>query len=182
MKKERNRRGRKPKHCEFIETLFDLSGLQQTEFAGRCDIATPNMNAYLRGKKTPGRRVITKCLDLLYTWQVTARAELTVLPKKLADLPSVPGVYVLYDSAGNVLYIGKAKNFKTEARQTLGRKVPEPVRAGPSMKKKHPPLRTLAAYYSLYEVGNQRTRHRLESILLRVMPNQTHNRNIGRIN
>jgi hypothetical protein len=110
-----------------------------------------------------------------------ALAELTALPAKLSDLPDVPGVYVLYDSAGDVLYIGKAKSFRTEVRQTLGRKVPVPIRLGPSMTKTNPNLSELASYYSLYEVGNAKVRHRLESLLLRVIPNQTHNTNIGRI-
>jgi len=34
------------------------------------------------------------------------------LTRKLANLPRQPGVYLMKDKAGKVLYIGKAKNLK----------------------------------------------------------------------
>ena len=31
---------------------------------------------------------------------------------KLKNLPEEPGVYLMYDDDGNLLYVGKAKNLK----------------------------------------------------------------------
>ncbi|HHV64595.1 MAG TPA: GIY-YIG nuclease family protein [Peptococcaceae bacterium] len=33
------------------------------------------------------------------------------------ELPSLPGVYLMYDSLGNIIYVGKAKNLKNRITQ-----------------------------------------------------------------
>lgn len=37
--------------------------------------------------------------------------------EKLRNLPEDPGVYIMYDSDGSILYVGKAKNLKNRVRQ-----------------------------------------------------------------
>ena len=36
---------------------------------------------------------------------------------KLKNLPNEPGVYIMYDCDGNILYVGKAKILKNRVRQ-----------------------------------------------------------------
>ncbi len=40
-----------------------------------------------------------------------------IIREKLKHLPDSPGVYVMQDSAGQVIYVGKAKNLKNRVRQ-----------------------------------------------------------------
>ena len=40
-----------------------------------------------------------------------------ILKEKLKHLPENPGVYVMLDSAGHIIYVGKAKNLKNRVRQ-----------------------------------------------------------------
>ncbi|SHN75762.1 GIY-YIG nuclease family protein [Desulfitobacterium chlororespirans] len=39
------------------------------------------------------------------------------LKDKLKDLPEQPGVYLMHDSLGNIIYVGKAKNLKNRVSQ-----------------------------------------------------------------
>ena len=171
--------GRLPKNVEFMRTLRDLHGQSQGAFANACGKAAANMANYLSGALVPGKEVLASSLQHLYEWHVTPIMEVKPIPDNLNSLPTSAGIYVFYDSAGNVLYIGKAKNFRLEVRQTLGRKIPVPIRFGPQLTKSKPKISTLAKLLSLYEVPSPRTRHNVEALLLRIIPNQTHNSNIG---
>ena len=113
------------------------------------------------------------------SWDVIPEWEILKIPKRAGDLPKSSGVYVLYDSAGNVLYIGKAKSFQAEVWQTLGRSIPVGMRFGPNMGKSRPTISDLAVYVSLYKISDARLRHNIEALLIRVFINQTHNSHIG---
>ncbi|SDG72009.1 GIY-YIG nuclease family protein [Desulfosporosinus hippei] len=39
------------------------------------------------------------------------------MKEKLKQLPQSPGVYMMYDSLGNIIYVGKAKNLKSRVSQ-----------------------------------------------------------------
>ena len=93
------------------------------------------------------------------------------MPDSLSSLPKSAIVYILYDSAPNVIYVGRAKNFAAEVRQTLKRKI--------STNNFGPDFETIAEYISLYEIENTTLRHDIEVLLIRLLINQTYNRNIG---
>ena len=43
------------------------------------------------------------------------------LKEKISFLPDTPGVYTYYDSAGTVIYVGKAKNLKRRVSSYFNR-------------------------------------------------------------
>lgn len=133
-------------------------------------------------KKTRKLResLLDTAMSRVFDHGIRILCEVAGIPANLKALPITGGVYVLYDSAGNVLYVGKAKNFRREVAQTLNREVPVGMRFGPDMRKVNPALRDLAHYLSLYEIGNPNLRHNIEALLIRVFINQTHNSNIGK--
>ena len=42
---------------------------------------------------------------------------MNVIQEKLKLLPDDPGVYIMNDRDGNVIYVGKARNLKNRVRQ-----------------------------------------------------------------
>ena len=42
---------------------------------------------------------------------------MSVLEDKIKNLPTNPGVYVMLDKDGQIIYVGKAKNLKNRVRQ-----------------------------------------------------------------
>jgi len=172
--------GRRPTNVEFIGLLKDLTGHDAVRsFADACGRRQANIGKYLSGRLVPGKKVLASCLEHIFGSQVQALLEIQRIPSKKSELPQESGIYVIYDSAGDVLYIGKAKSFRAEVWQTLNRKIPVAIRFGPTLKKRQPKIRTLATHLSLYQVDNPRLRHNLETMLLRIFVNQTHNTNIG---
>jgi hypothetical protein len=180
-KNNRNKnRGRLPTSVEFFRKLYVLSGFKtQAEFAHACGRAQQDVASYLSGFKVPGEKVLRSTIRHLYEWDVQPLLEVVPVPKKPKEIPMSPGVYVIFDSAARVLYVGKATSFRAELRQTLGRSIPVAVRIGPSLAKRKPLLREMASYISLYEVRSPRGRHNLEALLLRIFANQTHNSSVG---
>ena len=43
------------------------------------------------------------------------------LEEQIHDLPTNPGVYLMKDSEGTVLYVGKAKNLRSRVRTYFGK-------------------------------------------------------------
>ena len=167
---------------EVMNLLKDFSGLADGRFAQACGKTHANMSGYLSGALVPGKRVIKSAVEHLYEWNVRPLMEIEPVPANLNTLPTEAGIYVFYDSGGNVVYIGKATNFRAEVRQTLGRKIPVAIRIGPTLEKERPKMKDLVEMMSLYRISSSRLRHNLESLLLRIFANQTHNSNIGKFN
>ena len=113
----------------------------------------PSVNTRL-GKKVKSLRegVMESAISNLFGQEIRTFREVEPIPEARKDLPISGGVYILYDSAGNVLYIGKAKSFRAEVWQTLDREIPVGMRFGPNMRKSKPTIWNLASYMSLYEI------------------------------
>ena len=195
----------------FLATLQHLLRIDtQPQFSDICDKREQNMSRYLKKdptrptledcllnatlsrvfKNTPdehtpfGRKVRRARNDIvsdLLQKELTPVSEVAPIPKRPQDLPHCGGVYILYDSAANVLYIGKVKSFRAEVWQTLKRRIPVGMRFGPSMRETKPLFADLACHISLYRIDNKNLRHAIEGFLIRIFVNQTHNRRIGQI-
>jgi Nuclease subunit of the excinuclease complex len=112
-------RGRRVRNADFLETLEEISGHETVaSFARACGKQTQNMSRYLRGTLRPGTNVIKSSAERLYGWQVRLLSQVQPIPTRMRDIPTDAGIYVIYDSAGNVLYLGKATNLRAEVRQT----------------------------------------------------------------
>jgi len=168
------------KYGEFLRTLQDVTGLSTLELAKACGKKQTNFLQYLNGTKAPGKRAVESAIKHLAEWRLTPCYEVELLPK-LTSVSEEGGIYALFDSAGNALYVGQATNLRAEIRQTLGRRANFPVRRGPNVsKKQHPKYSDLAKFLSAYEVSSLRLRHNLEALLLRMFPNQSHNNKLGK--
>lgn len=168
----------KPVGQGFFELLRRASGARTDgAFADRISKKRTNVSSYLSGARLPGSQVMFSAAQQLLEWNVQPVEEIG--SKKPDTLPSKGGVYVFYDSAGQVVYIGKAKNLKIEVKQTLKRSLTYAVRLGPDLKKSRPCFNDLTERISAYEIPSSRLRHNLEALLQRVFANQLHNANLG---
>lgn len=174
--------GRKSRYQEFLITLSQVTELEGAAFAKACGKQTTNMSQYVKGTKQPGLNTLKSALTHLRDhWPVKPLLEAEPIPKPLSSvLPQDPGIYALYSSSGDVLYVGQARKLRTEVHQTLNRKVNFAVRRGPTITKKaRPKYKELAVLMSAYVVDSPRLRHNLEAILLRVFLNSAHNNKMG---
>jgi hypothetical protein len=175
---------RKTKYQEFLATLSEVTGLTGADFARACGKQRTNMDQYLSGKKRAGKATVVSTLaHLRGSWAVKTVQrvqEVEPIPTPLGKLPTDPGIYALYSSSGDVLYVGQATNLRAEVYQTLNRRVNFVVRRGPTITKKaYPKYKDLADRMSAYVVESPLLRHNLEALLLRVFLNQSHNNKMG---
>jgi hypothetical protein len=172
-------KGRKSRSIEFMQQLAEMFNLKPAAFAKKIGKQTSNITDYLSGKKTPKQKVLLSSARHAFEWDVTPIIEVGKV-EEATKLPTEPGIYALYDSAGNAIYVGQAKNLKQEVNQTLNRAVNFTVRHGTNLSKKaKTKYKALAASLSAYSVPSSRMRHNLEALLLRTFPNQTHNNKMG---
>ncbi len=139
------------------------------------------MKAWLNGKKKVHPDTAKSALNhLLDSWAVESVMEAQPIPEQMKALMKRPGVYVLYGSAGDVIYVGQASDLKAEITQTLNREANFSVRRGPKITKRaRPKFRELTTRISVYIVERKNLRHNLEAFLLRVFLNETHNNKLG---
>lgn len=166
---------------DILQQVSSKSGLSQKEFAKRCNQKQSNVAAYLSNNRPHklGKNALLRCLENYYSWPMVVHKEVVIFDGDVSGFPEVPGIYVFYDSSGNVVYFGKANNLKTEARQTYYRPSSFDVRLGPNLYKQQYRIGDFVKFVSLYEIQNPRIRHNFEVLLLHVFPNQSHNHNLG---
>jgi hypothetical protein len=166
---------------EYLERLVDWAG-GRAEFCAATGITQPNLSSYLSGNKPVAwKRLRTATSEVFGTPPafVPVIEGYNLIEKglpSLGDLPHVPGIYGLFDSAMRVLYYGKATSLYAEVRQTLRRKVAD-VR--PWVGKKNLTLREITAYISAYTIerSDDAFRHDVEAFGLRFLVNDTFNKN-----
>jgi hypothetical protein len=170
----------------FLKVLWQFSGIKnQGGFAQACGRHPANMGRYINGNLRAGEKVAKASFNAYRKWYNTrtninlfkAITEISDLSK--VEIPTSSGIYMLYNSSAQVIYIGQAQNLKTEVGQTLKRHVPIGVRMGPDLKKTKPTIHLLAKYISLYQIDDQVLRANMEALLIRVSINHTHNANLG---
>jgi hypothetical protein len=172
--------GRKPKYREFLITLQEVTGTDNKTLASRIGKRASNVSAYLSGKKKVSKRAIESAMShFADSWNVMP--DKMMMPADQRNtLTTQPGIYFVYDSAGNCVYLGKAANLKTEVCQRLRTKT---LRHGiwrdAKLKRKRYKIEEVAAFVTTFVVRSPRTRHNLEALFLCAMINQTQNSNLG---
>lgn len=158
-------RGRRAKNIEFMETLKEISGIDTfKEFSTACGKHQSAVANALAGRPVPGKKFLQTSAEHLYSWGISPIMEIEPIPGNLNEISTDPGIYVIYGSGAEVIYIGQASNFRAEIRQTLARPIPVGIRLGPSLKKVKPSIKTIATHLSLYMVASERVRHNLGNL------------------
>jgi hypothetical protein len=170
---------RKASTIEYLERLVEWAG-NRADFCRLTGIGSGNLSDYLNARKPISWKRLHRCTSQVFGEppafkKVIEGFEIMFhgLPSK-KDLPSIPGIYALFDSAMRTIYYGKATNLYTEIRQALNRKVHE-VR--PWNGKKGIKFSDITAYVSAYQIlrGDAVFRHDLESLCHRMFVNNTFN-------
>jgi transcriptional regulator with XRE-family HTH domain len=171
--------GRMSAHRELLSTVKSVMNLSVAELAEMIGKAEANVSAYLTGNKEPGVRVIRSALQHLAEWTV-AEDQIMLPIARLSEISTHPGIYFMYDSAGNCLYLGQATNLKTEVAARLKtKKLRHGIWRDPTLKLVQYKLQDVATFVSAYRVDSPRLRHNLEALFLRTVINQTQNAKLG---
>ncbi len=110
------------------------------------------------------------------SWRFTP--EKTISDEIKERLHKVPGIYLFYDSAGSVIYLGKSETcLHTEAKQRLNAEANRAFYAPTKMA--HAVMGEMACYLSAYKVTIPAAIKNLESFMLRSFANDLMNKNGG---
>ena len=172
--------GRKPKYQEFLTTLQDVTDTTVNELADLIGKKQPNVSDYLSGDKKVGKSAIKSGVRHLAEWSVMEDKVMLPIANK-ANICTHPGIYFIYDSSGNCVYLGQARNLKTEVNLRLDSKI---LRHGiwrnPELKRTRHKIKAVAHFVTTYRVDSVRLRHNLEALFLRTVINQTQNSKLGK--
>jgi hypothetical protein len=174
---------RKAATIEYLERLVTWSG-GRPSFCAKTGIKASNLSAYINGTKRISWDALENASKKVFGEPPAFlpvvegfNLKTSGLPT-MAQLPTEPGIYALYDSAMRVIYFGKATSLYMEVRQTLKRHVAE-VR--PWTGSKSLTFRDITTYISAFSVarGDGKFIHDVEALCLRILVNNTFNKNGG---
>jgi hypothetical protein len=172
--------GRKPKYQEFLTTLQDVTDTTVNELADLIGKKQPNISDYLSGDKQVGKSAIKSGIRHLAEWSLMEDKVMLPIANR-ANVCTHPGIYFIYDSAGNCVYIGQARNLRTEVNLRLDSKnLRHGIWRDPLLRRTRFRIREVAAFVTTYRVDSARLRHNLEALFLRTVINQTQNSKLGK--
>ena len=185
---------------ELIEILEDMYGhINQETLAKHLGVAQGTISNWRNGA-SPRKASLKKILNLYRDHHTNALVQpilefKAIRPHKknnswsLAtdkssssefrrELEGHKGLYLFYDSAGKVIYLGKSERcLYVEIKQRLNAEANRPF-YGPT-KQPNPRMGDIANYISAYEVTVPKAIKNLESFLLRSFANDIMNKNSG---
>jgi len=181
----------------LMSAIVDTFGeIPQSDMAKALRVTQPTISNWLNGTSSPSKTNIEKILALQVTrlaepilefhevspvksgqsWRIDDNRKVEEKIRKLIQRRI--GIYVFYDSAGKVTYLGKTENcFWTEVKQRLKGKVNRSFynpRKEPSVVQGQ-----ITRYLSVYEIRVTEAIHNLEVLMLRAFPNDLANTNVG---
>ncbi|HTB63103.1 MAG TPA: GIY-YIG nuclease family protein [Opitutales bacterium] len=172
--------GRPKKYVEFLKILKDVTSTTNTQLAKLTGKPYTNIRDYFEGDKTPQRGAIKSAVKHLAEWSIVEDKVMLELKNK-SEISEHPGIFFVYDSSGNCVYIGQAKNLKVEVSARLNaKKLRHGIWRNSQLKKVRYPIAKVAAFITTYRVDSRRLRHNLEALFLRTVINQTQNSKLGK--
>lgn len=189
--------GQQAAATELMNSLVEGFGrIPQSDLARWLGVTQQAISNWLRGSAMPTKRNFERLLSLHVahlvepivefrkiapirsgaSWRLTGDGRDGERLRQLLD--GQVGIYVFYDSAGRVTYLGKTeRDLWYETRQQLKAKVNRPFYR-PRLKKD---IRQgeVARFMSAYRVRVPAAIHNLEVLMLRAFPNDLANTNIG---
>ncbi len=168
---------------EYLKRLVEWSG-GDAEFCKAANVWQSNLSAYREGVKSLSwkwlHRKTAMVLGLPPAFIPICEGK-PVIGKTLSvsDLEDCSGLYALFDSTMEVIYVGKAAKLRTEVNQTLKRPIAE---MRPWDGKKEVRFLDVTCFLSAYRIerGDAHFRHDVEALILRLFINNTYNKNKGR--
>jgi hypothetical protein len=172
--------GRRRASVEYLDRLVEFAGGRR-QFCRLTGIRQPNLTAYLNASKAISWKRLRSATSQVFGEPpafvpIVEGHNLNYSSSLATALPRDAGLYALFDSAMRLIYYGKAANLRVEVQQTLRRRVGE-VR--PWTGKRNLIFREISTYLSAYTIarGDAVFRHDVEALGLRLLVNNTFNRN-----
>ena len=101
---------------------FGLSTRDRHRGFGDARMAAELLSIFLDMAAQMGIKRLDRLLEFQHAGSSGRRLERHVPPQAIAALPTAPGVYLMHNERGDVLYVGKARNLKRRVSFLLQRR------------------------------------------------------------